>query len=65
MFILKEDLSSEFFVDALLCLNVETYFCDNRILFRYAHPCIVIAFVNIRAAVLGFNAVRWFEHIEF
>ena len=27
----QEDMFSEFFVDALLCLKVEIYFCDNRV----------------------------------
>ena len=54
----KEDLFSEFFVDALLCLNVEIYFCDNRISFRYVRFCIVIAFVTIRVPLLGFIVVR-------
>ena len=40
---------SEFFVDALLCLKVEIYFCDNRISIRYVHSCIVIAFVTTKA----------------
>ena len=54
----KEDLFSEFFVDALLCLKIDIYFCDNRISFRHVRSCIVIAFVTIRASVLGFVVVR-------
>ena len=38
----KEDMFSEFFVDALLCVMVEIYFCDNRISFRHVHSCTVI-----------------------
>ena len=45
----KEDLFSEFLVDALLCLKVEIYFCDNRISFQHVRSCIVVAFVTIRA----------------
>ena len=54
----KEDLFSEFFVDFLLCLKVEICFCDNRISFRRVRSCIVIAFVTIRAPLLGFIVVR-------
>ena len=54
---------SEIFVDALLCLKVEIYVCHNIISFRYVHSCIVRACVTIRASVLGFIVVKWFEQM--
>ena len=41
------------------------YFCDNKVSFRHFRSCIVIAFVTIRAPVLGFIVVRKFEQMEF
>ena len=49
----------------MLCLKVEIYYCDNRISFLDVHSCMNIAFVTIRAPVLTFIVVRWFEQIEF
>ena len=54
----KEYMFSEFLVDALLCLKVEIHFCENMISFWHAHSCIIIAFVTIRAPVLGFIVVK-------
>ena len=54
----KEDLLSEFFVDDLLCLKIDIYFCDNRISFLHVRYFIVIACVTIRAPALGFIIAR-------
>ena len=50
----KEDLFSEFFVDALLCLKAEVYFCDNRISFRHVRSRIC----DYQSAIVGLHCCQ-------